>query len=63
MTDSHEEKMYWAKHDARLDIEHACLNIARWAGPKFDQGLTLVDLEDPFGSSVLTELFWQAECA
>ena len=52
-----------AYRDAYRDAEWACLSICRWAAPKFEAGLRPDDIDDTFGSSVLTELFWQVECA
>lgn len=50
-----------AFRDASRAYEKAAMDIARWAGPKFDQGLTVVDLVDQHGSGVMTELWWQTE--
>ena len=50
-----------AFRDASRAFENAAMDIARWAGPKFDQGLVADDLVDQFGSTIMTELWWQTE--
>lgn len=61
MTVYYPEDYNHAYTDAYRAFSKACLDVGKWAGPRFDQGLMAEDLADQHGSTVLTELCWQME--